>query len=49
MLEDKGSYYFDPEAKTEVVVNVNGEIIGYYYCPYIPKVLVDGADQASIG
>ena len=49
MLEDKGSYYLDTEAKTEIVVNADGEIVGYYYCPYIPKFLVDGLDQASIG
>lgn len=36
-LIDKGTCWLDTEAKMTPVYK-DGEVIGWYYCPYIPKI-----------
>jgi hypothetical protein len=41
-LMDKGSYYEIEDCKSIAVKDDVGNVIGMFYCPYIPKFLVDG-------
>lgn len=45
MLIDKDSYYLNTEAKTVTVLDEGGEVVGYFYCPYIPKVFVESLER----
>lgn len=48
VLIDRGEYYEIEDYKPIVTLDEDGNIVSYIYCPYIPKFLVDGDDQASI-
>jgi hypothetical protein len=41
-LIDKGSYYEIEDCKSVAVKDDVGNVVGMFYCPYIPKFLVDG-------
>lgn len=50
MLIDRETYFEDTEAKmTPVYDKETGEIVGWYFCPYIPKCLFDGDDMGFDG
>lgn len=48
-LIDMGSYYEIKDCEPIVVKDDAGNVVGMFYCPYIPKFLVDGDVMGSIG
>jgi hypothetical protein len=48
-LIDCSDYYEIKDYEPIVNRDENGNVVSIINCPYIPKFLVDGADQVSIG
>jgi hypothetical protein len=40
-LIDRGTYYEIEDCKPIATLDVDGNVTGMFYCPYIPKWLVD--------
>lgn len=47
-LIDRGDYYEIKYYEPFINRDEHGIVTGYIYCPYIPKFLVDGAEQCRI-